>query len=500
MENCFKVFFSWQSDTNSSNNRNFILNCINKAIKKTGECIEADRDTQGVSGSVNIENTIFKKIEECDAFIADVSFVVEYMNSNKKEKKIPNSNVMLELGYAASCLTWHRVILVMNEEYGECDRLPFDLRQHSVITYHITDGNKEEEKERLSNTLSSILRNFYQEGPVPKNNMSNIKLFGYNFSNQHEENRLIPYSIDVFPNYIAVISDLKEKVESLCKEIGDCPVEIRRDYTPIPEIGSVTQRFAAMQWNNSEFIDAVPYKVDSLINKLKDYFGLEYGEEYFSFGNLKIGKVVLISGLSGGPALNGTESEKKKRELYLELQEQIELYEVVLKLREKLLDYNLYPLVIYNDSLVLDDNIEIDIDVDNKYRFFDFGCLKNILSDKEIISFVSSGLMTKLFFNYFYSHRITTDSVPTKYPRKNSMLIEVDETIDSCNDEFENLVMNFYNTGTNYEYELVIEEMQPKVIKWASKLIVVEKTDEFSFEYNVKGSKSDASFTKKIQS
>lgn len=58
------VFYSWQSDLPNKNNRNFIKECIEKAIKevnKNGMCLEVDRDTNGISGFPNIQKTILQK-------------------------------------------------------------------------------------------------------------------------------------------------------------------------------------------------------------------------------------------------------------------------------------------------------------------------------------------------------------------------------------------------------------------------------------------------------
>lgn len=66
MENKFTVFYSWQSDLPSNTNKNVIDNCIKKAIKATQQEILADRDTQGILGTYNIDEIIFNKIINAD--------------------------------------------------------------------------------------------------------------------------------------------------------------------------------------------------------------------------------------------------------------------------------------------------------------------------------------------------------------------------------------------------------------------------------------------------
>jgi hypothetical protein len=66
--------------------------------------------------------------------VADVSLV----GATLEGKGLPNPNVMLELGYAAHCLGWERIILVMNSFLGPPEGLPFDLRHRRFpISYEL---------------------------------------------------------------------------------------------------------------------------------------------------------------------------------------------------------------------------------------------------------------------------------------------------------------------------------------------------------------------------
>lgn len=72
-----KIFYSWQSDLPNKFNRGFIEDCIKRTIKKYKDTItiDADRDVQNNTGSPDIANTIFAKIDDCDLFIADISII-----------------------------------------------------------------------------------------------------------------------------------------------------------------------------------------------------------------------------------------------------------------------------------------------------------------------------------------------------------------------------------------------------------------------------------------
>ena len=132
----FTVFYSWQSDLPRKLSRDVIHAAVSQAVErlKLDASIEdaprLDHDTQNVAGAPEIAGTIFKKIDQCGVFLADLSFVgsTAPADANKSAKRLPNPNVLLELGYAAGRIGWERVILVMNTEFGSPDDLIFDLR------------------------------------------------------------------------------------------------------------------------------------------------------------------------------------------------------------------------------------------------------------------------------------------------------------------------------------------------------------------------------------
>ncbi|MGH6197585.1 TIR domain-containing protein [Escherichia coli] len=156
------VFYSWQSDLNGKCNRNLIQDALVrslKAIKKDEtETLEPvlDRDTNGLNGSPSISESIFNKISLSDVFVADVSII----NGRSEDKKTPNPNVLIELGYAVSQLGWDRVIMVQNTFYGTPEELPFDLRGRRVIAYTMDpdSDSKPEVRSLLQGRLETALR------------------------------------------------------------------------------------------------------------------------------------------------------------------------------------------------------------------------------------------------------------------------------------------------------------------------------------------------------
>ncbi len=140
-----KIFYSWQSDLESKHNRNFIKDCLERAIKKLNkdleldEAVRIDQDTKGVAGTPDITNTIFGKIQESAVFIGDVSFIA----GEDSKKLCSNPNVMIELGYALSSLTDLCIVNVMNSAYGKPEgNLPFDLNHKRwPIQYELNADN-----------------------------------------------------------------------------------------------------------------------------------------------------------------------------------------------------------------------------------------------------------------------------------------------------------------------------------------------------------------------
>ena len=161
------VFYSWQSDLPNRTNRAFIVDALEQAARavrsdaSVGIDPVVDRDTAGVPGSPGIAATIFAKIADADIFVPDVSLVT----SHHAKRPSPNPNVLLELGFAMSQLSWDRVVMVMNTAFGDPTRLPFDLRGHRVVTYNCSDelgtiktGEQRALEKKLTDAITAILR------------------------------------------------------------------------------------------------------------------------------------------------------------------------------------------------------------------------------------------------------------------------------------------------------------------------------------------------------
>lgn len=128
------IFYSWQTDTSTKENKFFIKSALEEAIHELKDelkiedserlDIELDHDTKNLPGTPPIVDAILSKIQACGIFIADLTYVAHVPNKHG----VSNPNVLTERGYALSAIGHSRMIAVMNEAYGTADILPFDLK------------------------------------------------------------------------------------------------------------------------------------------------------------------------------------------------------------------------------------------------------------------------------------------------------------------------------------------------------------------------------------
>ncbi len=165
----FTVFYAWQSDRPENSNRFLVRDAAKTAIKRVArdsnieESPRLDHDTKDVPGLAEVAGTIFRKIESCGLFLADLTFIGgSEAREGKESKLLPNSNVVLELGYAARSVGWERVIAVMNTAYGPPSQMIFDvLHRRWPITFELRadeTGRLAEERATLSSRIETWIR------------------------------------------------------------------------------------------------------------------------------------------------------------------------------------------------------------------------------------------------------------------------------------------------------------------------------------------------------
>jgi hypothetical protein len=190
-----KIFWSWQSDTPGKVGRHFVRSALAEAIqvlkepedvdepseREAREALHLDQDRKGVPGSPDLAPTIFRKIDEAAVFVTDVTLVAEIRAvDGTLLKKLVNSNVAIEYGYALKALTDARVLMVQNTYYGGRGELPFDLRHKAgPLQYRLAPNASktdiEAESKRFRGALIAALRP-YIGGPWAGRQQDRIEL------------------------------------------------------------------------------------------------------------------------------------------------------------------------------------------------------------------------------------------------------------------------------------------------------------------------------------
>jgi len=157
------IFYSWQNDLPAKSHRYFLDKCIQVALKSLEKeakvYMEYDRDTMGLLGSPDITESIFGKIDKAVMFICDISII----NSGANDKKTPNPNVLIELGYAANKLGWDRIVCFFDTNSGKIEDLPFDLRQKRITPF---DPDTPNEKQRIADILELNIKDLFVQGKL----------------------------------------------------------------------------------------------------------------------------------------------------------------------------------------------------------------------------------------------------------------------------------------------------------------------------------------------
>lgn len=158
----YSIFYSWQSDIPPKHNNYFIKTCLEKAIKELARENELqvvprlDKDTMKKTGSPSIIDSIFRKIDICQIFIADITIINNYTIEEISNRRLtPNPNVLVELGYGLNRLGWERIICLNNSFYSKVEEMPFDLRQNRISQYNYGEGI---EKNQAQKELIELLK------------------------------------------------------------------------------------------------------------------------------------------------------------------------------------------------------------------------------------------------------------------------------------------------------------------------------------------------------
>lgn len=521
----FKVFYSWQSDLPGNTNRNFLDTCINDAVKNCNSVVDglevvADRDTKGITGSPNIAQTIFDKIDECDLFVADVSIINSHLitesdvmddgaldidggtaagrlNDSKKNvfRYTPNPNVLIELGYAVKCLGWERVICFMNTDYGKPNKLPFDLDHQRVTTYSLLDENAE--KSKVKKTLRSIVTDTILElsktnGPQRKGKSYHV-VGTYDTKSRKLDADLVAYDVNARSCIEDYFGERKHLAHKLIEEIKayKIPMHTKKQCPIIDENDSFEQMNYIQKAFGLDDDMMVEYTIDAFDRdsiregaaKYLEIDPLDLDEAFFNVGNMRIQSVspVMPWG-SGKQRKEGTDEELEKdrkiQELFCALTE-IEELELYLKTFDNVL---LFPLAIENNSEEMDTNLEVVVSVEGNCELItpsvDFinPDLREVISEIYQTGFPRDLLYLQDDADIKYEDNEYLYYDPEK-PFYGQVLAGFPVVIE---DEEYGYAMEHYiaTPDANDKYEFHLDSLRAKEKKWIGGMIAVKKFGE----------------------
>ena len=514
----FKIFYSWQSDLPGNKTRSFIRECIDEAIDlaEESEAIEAERDeaTTGVTGSPNIVTTLFSKIDDCDMFVADLSLC--FTENQKTEKKSPNPNVLIELGYAAKTLGWERIICLCNTNFGE--EYPFDVAHNRITKYSLEGKSRKEVKSDISRIIFRNIRDIRKQKPRTKSGMASHILGSYSFEDRYVIEKLIPINISGRESYVLHNNCLLQESKQLYDEILVLNETI--EYPEVEDKGtddSSIQPDLAMEATLKEFAKKINY-TERLVEKetpviwentkesidlIKQWLGIEVDEYFFRFGSLK--KVSNL--LERNTSLMGTDEEiekdKKLHSLHYKLL-QLSLRTDYIRTFQGMC---FIPLAIQNTSVVNDENIHITIIV-NKGEIVEPS--EHLITDdregfqglicREDDSEDDVGIICELFV-LDEDGNIHTEEEPydptsftPKLPRINGYgLFMPPKDEKDYKAELEEFIAS--TNGAGY-YEFDVSGLRPNECKWLSRgLLIKPIDDEIEIEYHIHSSHSNGEIT-----
>jgi len=195
-----RIFFSWQSDI--TQNRAILQKAIRMALQDF-EDHELETATRDMVGSVDIARTVLDKIDNADMLIADVSIV---NNDTESERRMPNPNVMYELGYGVKSLGEANIVLVANKDITSDKDLPFDIRNRRTVYVSFSD---EDAVAQISYAIKEAINNssvIVSKSPVlPEVSLNNPHASWASNYGGHGASFLVETTVDNFEgvdNYI----------------------------------------------------------------------------------------------------------------------------------------------------------------------------------------------------------------------------------------------------------------------------------------------------------
>jgi len=495
----FKIFYSWQSDLPGNKTRNFIRECIDEAIDlaQETEAIESERDeaTKGTTGSPNIVTTLFSKIDDCDLFIADLSLC--FTEDQKNEKKSPNPNVLLELGYAVKTLGWERVICLCNTDYG--DKYPFNIAHNRITGFPLEGKNKKEVKGNIAKIIFINIRDIRKHVPRAKAGMAAHVIGTYDFNSRKVTSALVPIEINKQESYVLHNEVLLDEASKLFIEIQELSNRIKVDAEEKDKIQVVLPKQLESQIKLESQLHKVVHvmaesyktsetpvvwrKVEDDKARIKRWLNTSVTDEFFDMGGLK-----QVGQLLSDSKLYGTDDEKAKYDKLLMFSYNMLLLDIRTDYIKTFEGMYFIPLAIQNISSIQDRDIRVVVEVEigeivepNEHLIWDdYEGMQGLLC-RDDDSETDMGIICELFGlnEDGVIHIEDTPYDPSKYMSKAPILTlngfsKPDKTTEDYKMELEDFIAS--SSGHGY-YEFDVASLRPNECRWLCCGMLIRPTD-----------------------
>lgn len=508
MKQTFKIFYSWQSDLPGKDTRNFISSAIDAAAKFLANTVMVipDRDTKGETGSPNIEQTIFGKIDDCDLFIADLSIVASYTDKDGSTKCTPNPNVLVELGYAVKLLGWENVICFINTDFGKETTLPFDLNHHRVTGYSLEAENRADVKKNLRDIVASTVMTLLENGTRPRLGFASHIVGSYNFETKAVEETLMPFDIQNCDFAMTYKASLLEEA----KRNLDAALSIKLPYTiktascesqitegpngddKIKEAPTPTLDLSHFQKEKIPDTDQSELQVN-----VKKFFDIDLDENLFFLGDLEV-QTFTLPGM--GFQHRGSAEAQEKYNFIQECSYQfskLQLFESYIKTFGGML---FFPLAIWNKTVTTDSDINISVIVDEETA--EVVIPDETLINKDIAE-IAGLVCGEQFLGTLLQMPDTSDIVDgsdwepqisaPQIPLLSPFGVAQEPTYDMDDyvDEIQRYIASPIESSYN-EFDFHISKLRPNEKNWVGKGILLKpKTDVIIMTYKITSEHSD---------
>jgi len=284
--------------------------------------------------------------------------IVEHIYDDNVRKNMPN--------YFAKEI----VPLLYNEHSNLVDELIDLLSKYPNITKkHLSQFKSIAKKENVSVLLSAIFCYSILESK------DNNSLINKKTASKHKENipnlsiRAISKNNELSSKYTSysLIDILGLSKKSFAKNI-------RTNYKNVSNIHLATKNFQNKYiGKENPFYEKAEFSKETMdeIKEIADHFKISISDDFFDLGGLVYDKISTISTLGGGVVLHGSDEEKEKYNLIVEIKDTIDEYLSLTPFINTFKNTKLISLAVYNSGNAYDEDITITL-------FFEKGTLLTI--------------------------------------------------------------------------------------------------------------------------